>query len=114
MDTTETTQDIAPGADDGINWAALARAGYIGFFGSDDDWDDEPAKHLWVREARAVVAALADQGMVVVRRGLLDIARCELDSHESGGGGSVFWREVDEIDAALAAGGDEEETDHVH
>jgi hypothetical protein len=81
-----------------IDYEALARAGYIGFFGSDDDWSEEPATHLWEREVRAVVAALRDQGFVVVRaevfRGIVnavDVPR------------PVFPPYLDEAKAALAA-----------
>jgi len=56
--------------------------------------------------ARAVVAALRDQGFVVVRRDLLDLARSSLATHENYSGGAIFRDEMQEIDAALAAPGD--------
>lgn len=60
--------------------------------------------------ARAVVAAIEEQGLVVVRREIVEMARTGLSFQEDKQGDLIFQREIDEIDAALVSQGEQEQT----
>lgn len=85
-----------------IDYEALAKAAYGGFFALPADvldgmWADSGVKRSWAVGARAVVAALREQGLVVVRRD--DLGRIR---HSGAPYLYMFGPDVlDRVDAAL-------------